>query len=100
MISCSGGRCTLQGPVTIASVHSLLEEGGRRIAGVEVTVDLAGVTEVDSTAVSLLLEWRRQAARANRTVRYVNLPANLRSLAELYGVTELLEEQRGERREE
>ena len=90
MISCSGGRCTLQGPVTIENVQSLLEEGERGISGAEVTIDLAGVTEVDSTAVSLLLEWRRQAVAANRTVRYVNLPANLRSLAELYGVTDLL----------
>ena len=91
MISCSAGRCTLQGPVTIASVQSLLDEGARSITGPEVTIDLAAVTEVDSTAVSLLLEWRRQAAAANRTIRYVNLPANLRSLAELYGVTELLD---------
>ena len=90
MISCSGSRCTLQGPVTIESVESLLEEGARGISGAEVTIDLAGVTEVDSTAVSLLLEWRRQAAAASRIVRYVNLPANLKSLAELYGVTELL----------
>jgi phospholipid transport system transporter-binding protein len=92
MISCSAGRCALQGPVTIASVQLLLEEGDRSIAGPEVTVDLAGVTEVDSTAISLLLEWRRRAARENRVVRYVNLPANLKSLAELYGVTELLGE--------
>jgi phospholipid transport system transporter-binding protein len=42
--------------------------------------------------VSLLLEWRRRARHASRTVRYVNLPANLKSLAELYGVTELLGE--------
>ena len=90
MISCSGDRCTLQGPVNMANVESLLEEGARQMAGAQVTVDLAGVTEVDSSALSLLLEWRRQALRANRTVRYVNLPANLKSLAELYGVTELL----------
>jgi phospholipid transport system transporter-binding protein len=92
MISCSGDRCALQGPVTIANVQSLLEEGARRIQGPEVTLDLAGVTEVDSTAVSLLLEWRRQAARASRSLRYLNVPRNLRSLAELYGVTELLGE--------
>ena len=90
MISCTDGRCTLRGPVTMANVESLLEEGGRQIAGSQVTIDLSSVEEVDSTAVSLLLEWRRQALRDNRTVRYVNLPANLKSLAELYGVTELL----------
>jgi phospholipid transport system transporter-binding protein len=76
----------------MANVESLLEEGARQIAGTRVTVDLGGVTEVDSSALSLLLEWRRQALRANRAVRYVNLPANLKSLAELYGVTELLGE--------
>ena len=93
MISCSDGRCTVQGPVTMANVESLLEEGGRQFGGAAVTVDLAGVTEVDSTAVSLLLEWRRQARQANRDIRYVNLPANLKSLAQLYGVAELLGEQ-------
>jgi phospholipid transport system transporter-binding protein len=92
MISCSGDRCAVQGPVTMANVEALLAEGSLRIEGPDVTVDLAGVTEVDSAAVSLLLEWRRQAQRANRRIRYVNLPANLRSLAELYGVTGLLGE--------
>jgi phospholipid transport system transporter-binding protein len=45
---------------------------------------------VDSSALSLLLEWRREAARNGREVRYRNLPASMKSLAELYGVTELL----------
>lgn len=90
MISCTAGSCTLHGPVTLANIEALLEAGARQIEGDQVTVDLAGVTEVDSTAVSLLLEWRRQAQRAHRTIRYVNLPANLKSLAELYGVTGLL----------
>ena len=92
MIECLDGRCTVQGPVTIASVQSLLEAGERTITGGDVTIDLAGVTDVDSTAVSLLLEWRRQATAAGRSIRYVNVPANLKSLAELYGVTQLLGE--------
>jgi phospholipid transport system transporter-binding protein len=90
MIACTAGSCTLQGPVTMANIEALLEAGARQIEGAQVTVDLAGVTEVDSTAVSLLLEWRRQGLRANRAIRFINLPANLKSLAELYGVTELL----------
>ena len=90
MIACSNGACTLQGPVTMANVEALLEQGARQIDGAQVTVDLSGVTEVDSAALSLLLEWRRQAQSANRVIRYTNLPANLKSLAELYGVTELL----------
>jgi phospholipid transport system transporter-binding protein len=53
-------------------------------------VDLRDVTELDSAAVSLLLEWRRAAAKANRRVEFVNLPDSLKSLAELYGVSHLL----------
>lgn len=92
MIACAGGRCTLQGPVTMANVEALLEEASGKFEGSQVTVDLSGVTEVDSAAVSLLLEWRRRALKDKRGIRYVNLPANLKSLAELYGVTELLGE--------
>jgi phospholipid transport system transporter-binding protein len=92
MIVCKEDRCTVQGPVTAENVVSLLAQGGERFTGPSVTVDLSGVTEVDSSALSLLLEWRREAVRNGRAIRYRNLPANLKSLAELYGVTELLGE--------
>ena len=90
MISCDGGYCKLQGPVIISNAAAVLEEGNRLFAGERITVDLSGVTEVDSAAVSLLLEWRRAARRRNRTIQFVNIPGNLKSLAELYGVSELL----------
>ena len=89
-ISCNAGRCVLQGPVTMANVTQVLEESARVFEGPEVVVDLSGVTEVDSAAVSLLLEWRRAAAAASRRIEYTNVPANLRSLADLYGVAELI----------
>ena len=90
MIVCNEDGCTLQGPVTAENVVSLLAQGLERFTAPSVTVDLSGVTEVDSTALSLLLEWRREAVRDGRVIRYRNLPASLKSLAELYGVTELL----------
>lgn len=90
MISCEGGRCAVQGPITLDNVVSLLAEGNGRFTAAEVSLDLAAVTEVDSSALSLLLEWRREAGRNGRSIRFLNLPANLRSLAQLYGVTELI----------
>lgn len=92
MIECRDGRCTLQGPINIGNVVSVLAEGNGLFTASRVTVDLAQVTEVDSSAVSLLLEWRREAARNGRSIRFLNLPDNLKSLAKLYGVTELLGE--------
>jgi phospholipid transport system transporter-binding protein len=90
MIACDGGRCTVQGPITMDNVVALLGEGNERFTAAQVTVDLVAVTEVDSSALSLLLEWRREAGRNGRAIRFLNLPANLKSLAELYGVTGLL----------
>jgi phospholipid transport system transporter-binding protein len=54
------------------------------------TIDFAGITGVDSSAVALLLEWRRQAMRKGKTLEFVNLPANLLALTRLYGVEELI----------
>ena len=90
MITCQNGRCTVQGPVTVDNVVSLLEQGREQLTSAAATIDLSGVTEVDSSALSLLLEWRRAAARNGRAVRFAQLPANLQSLAKLYGVTDLL----------
>jgi len=90
MITCQSGRCTVQGPVTVDNVVSLLEQGREQLTSAATTIDLSGVTEVDSSALSLLLEWRRAAARNGRAVRFAQLPANLQSLAKLYGVTDLL----------
>jgi len=90
MIECKDGRCMLKGAVNLETALALREEGLRLFTANEVTLDLSAVTEVDSAAVSLLFEWRRAALAANRSIRYVNFPDNLKSLAELYGVTELV----------
>jgi phospholipid transport system transporter-binding protein len=90
MLVCDAGRCSVQGPLTMTNVTKVLEESKALFQGPQIVVDLAAVTEVDSAALSLLLEWRRLAAADKRTIEYRNLPANLRTLADLYGVSELL----------
>lgn len=90
MISCEGARCSVTGAITMTSVTDALAQSGPLFDQPHVVVDLGGITELDSSAVSLLLEWRRAAYAANRRVDFVNLPANLKSLADLYGVSELL----------
>jgi len=54
------------------------------------TIDFAGIDAVDSSAVAMLLEWRRQAGRRGKQLEFVNLPENLIALARLYGVEELI----------
>ena len=90
MIVCEGERCSVEGALTMTNVTAVLEESKRVFQAPRIVVDLKGVTEVDSAALSLLLEWRRNAAAEKRAIEYTNLPANLRTLADLYGVSELL----------
>ena len=53
-------------------------------------IDLSRVPQVDSAALALLLEAIRSARAESRALRVVGMSPSLESLAELYGVTELL----------
>jgi phospholipid transport system transporter-binding protein len=85
-----GALLRVRGPITMDNVQAVLEEGSSRFGASEVTVDLGGVTEVDSSSVSLLLQWAREAQTKGTRLRYVNLNPNVKSLAVLYGVVDLL----------
>ena len=91
MIRREGESLILEGAVTFYTVPGLVAAAEEHIRqGVRV-VDFRNVTEVDSSAVALALEWLRQAARNDIALRLENLPAAMRNLATLYGVSELLE---------
>jgi len=85
-----GERLVLDGPVTLANVAALLEEGRRHLADGAATVDLSGVTELDSSALALLLAWLREAKSGGRAVGFANLPDSLKTIARLYGVEDLI----------
>lgn len=83
-------RLALSGPVVMQTLKSLHAAGVSQLAVGDLVVDMAGVTDADSSAVSLLMELRRAAQKHQRTLTVTNLPDSVRSLARLYGVTELL----------
>ena len=90
MIQREGERMLVSGPVTLANVSEVLDEGYAAIRDGAGAIDLAGVTELDSSLLAMLLAWLRAAAQAGRTLRLDNLPGGLITLAQLYGVDELL----------
>ncbi|MDD5330632.1 MAG: STAS domain-containing protein [Sulfuricella sp.] len=91
MIVPDGDNYRLQGRVTIDNAPDVLAEGLKAFDRDGVVVDLSELEEVDSSTVSLLLEWLRAARRSGRKLGFVNLPANLVSLATLYGVLEMIQ---------
>jgi len=90
MIRREGDVYRVEGPVTIENVRGVIEEGRRVFSGEDLRVDLGGLESVDSSALSMLLEWMRDAAASGRRVRYLNVPENLASLARVYGVLDHL----------
>ncbi len=85
----------LEGALSFDTLPRVLEESRTYTSSPDLpdrlTIDFSAITEVDSSAVALLLEWRREAARRSKGLYFVNLPANLLALAELYGVTGLIQ---------
>lgn len=90
MITRNADRYFVEGPVTLASVGALLVEGRRSFEGGQVVVDFSRAAEVDSSAVSLMLEWERQLQEEKREIAFASLGENLASLVDLYGVAELI----------
>lgn len=91
MIVQDGDNYRIQGGITIANVNAVLAEGLKLFDRDGLVVDLSQLEEVDSAAVSLVLEWLRTAQRGNHKLSFINLPDNLKSLATLYGVLELIQ---------
>ena len=91
MIVQDGDNYRIQGRITIANANALLTEGLKLFVRDGLVVDLSQLEEVDSSAVSLVLEWLREAQRNQRKLRFTNLPDNLKSLATLYGVLDLIQ---------
>ncbi|HEU4441202.1 MAG TPA: STAS domain-containing protein [Burkholderiales bacterium] len=90
MIRREGRRLVVSGPVTLANVAKLLEEGRQHLAEGAGTVDLGEVTQMDSALLALSLAWLRDARAAKRELAFVNPPEALQTLSRLYGVETLL----------
>jgi phospholipid transport system transporter-binding protein len=97
MIEQAGDRLRVTAPMVIANARALLEAGQRTLLSLdsrqqsaELLLDLAAVSEVDSSSLSTLFAWQRKASELPVSLRIVNPPASMLSLAALYGVSELL----------
>jgi phospholipid transport system transporter-binding protein len=68
----------------------MLAQALRSEAGTQAVADASALREFDSSALAVLLECRREALALGKSFAVSQLPARLRELATLYGVTELL----------
>ncbi|MGH8757295.1 MAG: STAS domain-containing protein [Burkholderiales bacterium] len=90
MIVRDGSRLRVQGAINMGNVKSLLEVGLQQLNPELKEIDFRGVEEVDSSAISMVLEWLRVSQSRHLQLSVVNIPDNMKSLASLYGVLELI----------
>ncbi len=85
-----GARWTYAGELTSTNAGPVLAAAAALNLPGNGEVDLTDVEGIDSAAVAVLLALKRRAADEGRPLRFVGIPAALASLAELYGVEEIL----------
>jgi len=90
MIEREGGCLAVKVPLIMANARGLLEAGRAVLQPGEQVFDFSAVGEADSSAIAVMLGWLRAAEASRSTIKFAHIPAGVRSLAELYGVTELL----------
>jgi phospholipid transport system transporter-binding protein len=89
-ITQTGNRWEIAGDLIVGDVPMVLEASKSLSMAQNITVDFANVADIDTSTISLILEWKRRAQKENQPVKFVNLPANLISLTQLYGVADLI----------
>ncbi len=76
--------------MTLSNVDDLLKQSMDMPANDQFEIDLSEVTAVDTATISLILEWIRRAKEQDTAIRFLNFPHNLISLANVYGVLDLI----------
>ena len=85
-MSADTSRFATGATLTHASAKSALAAGLAHIEAGASAVDCAQLTQFDSSALAVLLAWRRAAQARGAALDIVNVPGDLASLAQVYGI--------------
>jgi len=84
-------RLCLKGVLTFATVPSLLQQQDALLAyAEELEVDLQFLTKSDSAGIALLIAWTRQLRNEQRSITFLNVPKQLRTMARVSGLESIL----------
>jgi phospholipid transport system transporter-binding protein len=90
----SPGKFAALGPLTFATARRARESGLAAFGAAgsrELEVDCGGITSSDSAGMTVLLDWLAFAKRSGRALHFGSLPEQVRAIARISDVLELLE---------
>ena len=83
----------VKGELTVKTVMNALSQFKRECKALpNWVIDLTSVTRVDSSAIALLIELKRNAQKKNKSISFIYLPSALLAIARLSQVDSLLTE--------
>lgn len=80
----------VSGEILMDNANTVLVQSSTLNIQNDLQIDLSQVTDVDTAALSLLMEWQRRVHAAGKKVTFTHLPESLMSLAKLYGVADFI----------
>ena len=89
-ITLQDNQWLVSGDILVDNANAVLSESKTLEITEDLQIDFSAVRDVDTAALSLLIEWQRRALEANKKVEFKKLPESLISLAALYGVTDFI----------
>jgi len=89
-------RLMARGELSFATAERALRDGLALLppAG-RCTIDLAGITSADSAGLAVLIEWLSVAGERGSTLAFEAVPAQLRAIARISDLEELIAGQSG-----
>lgn len=86
-----GGRFAIRGTLVFSTARAILERSEALFGDARVIkVDLSGLNEADSAGLALLIEWVSWARFAHREIRFFDVPRQIRAIAQISEVEDLL----------
>lgn len=96
LIEQQGGKLIVHSAMTVETATALLDASLPLLtSGQTLELDLSAVSDADSSAISVMLEWLRVANSRQIQLKYSGLPPSIVSLAGLYGVLEMIPQSAG-----
>lgn len=89
-ITVQDNQWLVTGEILVDNANAVLNESKALEMANDLQVNFSAVTNVDTAALSLLIEWQRRALASNVKVIFKHLPESLISLAKLYGVADFI----------
>lgn len=80
----------VSGEILMDNANAVLAESKLFNVHDDLQINLSKVTDVDTAALSLLMEWQRRVNAAGKKISFSHLPDSLMSLAKLYGVADFI----------